>query len=1489
MKRFLTFIFFFTLSSELIYADIEPDNSSCIGEEIITELHGTTVQVTHSVAGKVLADTDEFDHYTFKPASSGKFVVSYSSTENSDFAVTAVTDCSTNSNVLVSNAKTLADTTITVASGKTVHIYIKRRSNKSADYTFSMVWTPDAIIAPEIDTPDDCSTTGASSGQRDFCRRSSLITRGGMVTIGNTVLVPPDPNTQDCSAYSNGDFISDFSTSNADANLCSYKLLPGKNSTSARLTLPDAANSEILFAGLYWQSIVPDTALSSLTGMNVHIQNEDATGGGAGLKAVTVDKLDYELGAGRTGFYSYAAFSNITSVFTANNWTEGNIIVEGIPSYQGNIPVLGNYGAWSLVVIYKDPQQPLKNFSVFDGWKIVKGAVNTEFSDLEIGIQGFYTPKVGSINSSVSIFVAEGDKYISGDDLTIVNELTGTQVSLGTQNSSIDNVPIREPFLINNNGIDIHTYSVGDYLQNQQSFVRFHFKNTTNSTDTHWPSMIAFETDIYEPSFCYDYAYSQNSSFFTNENNGTEPPRIEGDPVQANDLVTVNLYVRNLEDSDIEARNVLIDITDINTSQAVYSRDSVKLTYPNSIFPLAVDDTDFVVGDSFVKGIDIGSVRGKDYFYAHYELMPSVTTIDMPINATMRYDLVFSDGTVIPFESTLGGEKLPMCGGASSNYSPTWSIFDIVDANLYSTGNKKYNIPTQVARRPGYFNLVSFEPADLTTHKPVSTIVAVELIDAGAYHVTSASCSETSSSISGKIWITFGTGAGGGEPSDVETLNIAAAISGGLIMQHPNYPIASPEDFYSVARKNAAFRISYNVANDDGEELVQLGGGDNAWQILNFTKLVQDIGECSSPVLFNPNSDQLTTQVAAVCGNSGGVGGSALNNWQLARCQECIYGYRTKYVCSRDNFAIRPEALDVKIFDRPQEAGPEVQLEKVSNAAVGYIYKYDITATSHTSNLPTIGYTQYFNDGTDANLSFEWSPLPGRDVSGCNDTDHQSPFLYIKDGLDQNAEGSSSKLGRYDIKLIDREWTKVDVNPPHHTGINPISGFDHSVYFEPDDCILNSSDVPLSINNYNANKVGCDVKSSHTNLYTNTLFEDHNLTFRPYEYRVYTVSENSNSLLITKGENDQNISANDFVYINNIQTTEQGGTIPPENIGMSTRYRAFIRPVGAENNDTLPNFVNNCYAEPLQLETNMIIPASTQNLRRRVLTSDLITDIYSLPAAITTGIGSLKTDVSSVMTASTPVNLMPIIFTKSGRGTVALEVDYNYDRERNVSVNPLQINFSDSNLSCSNIADCTRVADLIDSSPHTDLVYDNNVTYIYGRLHSPRQRVAHIDPNSIQTTAVIPLEYEFYCDSITGCDIANFNSAQPLALSPIGLLSPDDVRWYRQNEHNVSVDGNATATQTRNGNDDDKFTTMQIDTNAVTGTYTYSGSRDYPYKATIELFAPNWLLYNRYNGNAIANDFELEFFRTGNWAGRDESGMNIDPSSPTNVNRRVEW
>ena len=128
----------------------------------------------------------------------------------------------------------------------------------------------------------------------------------------------------------------------------------------------------------------------------------------------------------------------------------------------------------------------------------------------------------------MSVFAAEGDKNIANDKLTTINENTSTTIELLTEadqtfNSSISGGGARVPELINNNGIDIQTHDISSYLAPLQSSMEFHF---TSNQDTYWPSVLAFATEIYDPDFCYDYAYKQNNYYFTEQNDGSYTPKL---------------------------------------------------------------------------------------------------------------------------------------------------------------------------------------------------------------------------------------------------------------------------------------------------------------------------------------------------------------------------------------------------------------------------------------------------------------------------------------------------------------------------------------------------------------------------------------------------------------------------------------------------------------------------------------------------------------------------------------------------------------------------------------------------------------------------------------------------------------------------------------------------------------------------------------------------------------------------------------------------
>ena len=70
----------------------------------------------------------------------------------------------------------------------------------------------------------------------------------------------------------------------------------------------------------------------------------------------------------------------------------------------------------------------------------------------------------------------------------------------------------------------------------------------------------------------------------------------------------------------------------------------------------------------------------------------------------------------------------------------------------------------------------------------------------------------------------------------------------------------------------------------------------------------------------------------------------------------------------------------------------------------------------------------------------------------------------------------------------------------------------------------------------------------------------------------------------------------------------------------------------------------------------------------------------------------------------------------------------------------------------------------------------------------------------------------------------------------------------------------------------------------------YTGGRGYPYKATMENNASNWLIYSKYNSAATKNQFEVEF-DTGaaTWAGVRETNTTTTSNVTSKTNRRSMW
>jgi hypothetical protein len=1357
----------------------------------------------------------------------------------------------------------------------------------------------DVLVVIKVPTVavENCDT-GSENAYRDFCLRKQIMLPGDMLTIGNTVLVAPDsdnssssnPNAN-CSTYTNGDYIDDATNGNNSYKLCQY-FTGTSPATSARLDIPDPDNSEVEWAGLYWQALVhEDTDLAT---MQIRIKNGNGT-----YESIGYDKLNYidHTDSNYDETKSYAAFKDVTTILTDNNWKDGNYTVADIPVYEGQVDNLGTYGAWSLVVIYKNSTEAIRSFSVFDGWKKVEDDIDATAIDegnVPIGVSGFYTPKAGDINAKVSIFAAEGDKNIANDKLFVERKSNTSEQLLpaGTSNSfdsRIDGVAFRIPNPTNNNGIDIHTYELGtgyvDVLEHEQSDIFFRF---TSTQDTYWPSMLAFSTEVYTPSFCYDYAYQQNGIFITEENNDTlRKPRITGQVTNGDDL-DVTLFIRNQEDSDVSAKNLKLSITDINSTQAIYKSNTVSILNADEVVALPVPDSDLIVSNTFIKDIDYADVAGNQYIYSYYTLTPNLPSalagdINISLNVSFTYDLVLplQDGSeiTIPSTSTAGGTNLPLCSAGNFEFikKEAWGIFNVVDTDIYSLG-EYYNIPTQVVRRVGNFSVVAYDSNSSNVNNTETpdtnstTLVGIDMIDAGAFHDILATCSEATAGISPILWMNF---------KNSGTLDLKQEITNAIA--DDRLTINSVDEYFPNAVKSAAFRIHYLTTNDGDEDLIKTedAGGGNV-KLLNFTELVQDIGTCKQPVRKFPNSDLTTIQVPVACANAGNAG---LNPFEVQRCMECLFGYNTTHVCSRDNFSIRPESFNIKINDTNQSNVVKIRLEDgvtgvaapngvELNLAAGYQYNFEVNATTHVGNESAPGYSRYFNPlfPSDYNATLLWEPTDPAVNPFCNDTNDTSLAFNMVNG-EIDALGAHSDVGEYRFNIVDKGWTKVDWdingdgmkhhrdNPTYYKG--GATGLDCDITSSA--ILPNASMATVATGAALSNLNGCTIDSNnHDNIDANIKYRDYNMVLHPYDFNISTVQYNRGMLAAPA---PIGLNTTHYVYMNDVK----------DDTNMSIRYTGQIRAVGADNVN-LSNFVADCYARDIKMTINTsalpATPVMNYRLEDRNITGSIISTTDSWFSAGGTASNVIMYDTN---------------FTKAYEGVSDMTLSFNLDRTVNNAINPITINHDDFNVSCKVPLECYSKADMLSNYvPESGLEGNATITYIYGRVHTPRQRVANPNP-AAPANAQIPLYYEFYCDDASGCDIATYSGFPIAPISPFALLSQDDVRWYSQELHNVARDGNATTTRARSLADDVLITTKVIDAGAQSATYTYNGNRGYPYKATIELSAPAWLLYNRFDPAATVNDFELEFFSTGRFAGTDESGVNMDANTSINVNRRIQW
>jgi hypothetical protein len=1243
--------------------------------------------------------------------------------------------------------------------------------------------------------------------------------------------------------------------------------------------------------------------------------------------------------------FLYQGYVNVTNLINTDN-ASGEYTVSNITSDTGYLRPVGVLGAWTLIVVYEDDSDEFKNISVNDGFVALydghnqdaimyaklngsdlTGVTSSDASKLgfyhrsvDIDIGGFWTPKApATVNSTLTLFLGDGEGRATPAERLFVYK--GDTKSNGGTAVEIDNGPgwngsitdknghdilARSPNLVPVLAIDIRNFSAE--LDNEQLETTVRMEITS---DRMLAGVFGFSTTLRKPKLCYDYAYKQYDHYFTQENNGSQDPYISG-RVIASEPIDVRLYIKNIEDSDVEAQNVKMRVFDINeTSEVKYERNSVRITKPNEIRVDSIADSSLAsYGDDHISGIDIGTLNSMEYFYTYYKVDPRVSNVNSPIKGEVSFDLIIptssTSSTTIPFSVKTVEDQMSLCTKSNFKYAPAYGTFNVAQKDLY-VNNSIYNIPTQVAQRVDDFIVVShdYNASDLSTvhdERNVSTIVSVELIDAGAYHDINASCYEPDSAISPRIWLAF---EGNITRVDLNRNIIQDAINNGYMSDqilNETDQISLADHFFTHVRENTAFRMQWNAIADQNDSLIQIINTANGIRIDNFANIHSTYPNCKQPVQDPNNSNAMTTDTAVACADHG----NASTKKDVFICMECLFGYNTKIACSRDNFSVRPEAFNIKIYDQnqtqksntlsiePNYTGVQTVQGGEVYLAAGYEYLFDINATNHNDNKATPGYRRGFGyKNSDYNLTFQWSPA-GHTTSGCNDTNSSSFEFDVINGRSK-PEIKHSQVGRYQSNMIDKMWTRVDwdINyTTHHTGPYFKSGAD---------CIVDKTTVPEvnsvtpSVNGANLTDVsGCIIKSNHQHHNTlvtpNTAYKyrDYNLTFRPYEFKLSSIIA---SVALT-GTDDFDGDTK-FVYMSDIERTHDDNS-------STNRYMAinFIGSINAVGHDgqRLSNYVDNCYAEDIDMAAFSTVPTGGEpdnsdgksstdlNLTRFIRITDSADVSDCSNAARCWNLQDTTSDIDTVDKS---------YFYKDMNGSIHLGYFINYNRrviQPTTGVASMQPNnpavrvFSDFNVSCTAGVDCSRYADLANNDYLGNKDLNNTqINFLYARTYTPRT-VAQGNVVNAQ------VGYEVYCPEC----LSNSSFNTLLSDIPHMSTSPYGVGWMRSHSHDISRDGNITNLVPATASSSYVTTTFN-ESSYSNGfqptTETYNGSKGYPYKTSIFYTPDHWLLYDKYSINAVQNSFEVEFLGTpGEWTGQglDKAGK-VDSNASGDSSRRIQW
>lgn len=735
------------------------------------------------------------------------------------------------------------------------------------------------------------------------------------------------------------------------------------------------------------------------------------------------------------------SYSSAAKTFTVGDIksTDGDVRVmkDPIDNWADEIWSIGNHGNWSLVVVFEEPNYTLQNVSVYDGFKIMKVITNgdrTTPMNIPIHIDGFLTPSSGTVQSKLMFYAGGGNKSADRDSFEILNANTGVMDKLSNGVNPFNNVfnDTFSYFGTNVNSMyhhlmDIDTFDISSKMDNSQSQTDLNlYVQYNNGADIAFVGLVAFSTELYQPNICY----------VENIFKGTTNISGVGAQVNVDDNLTVRVYLKNTGNeiaSKVQVQHQFDNLFPYVANSANYnnSNPTYQTVMPPSYTRTAATDssgndlyeynTTSLLG-KINLGINANSTEGGDFnssssafpTYAVFEYNATVKAVDSNYSNIYKASYV---NAALGIDYSANPIILSSCDGSINSFygysapAPATSA-DIIDTFTtiasYNDGTQKY-IGTKISDKSNV------------------TITAVHLDSGGQAAAYAPSNSSWKFSV-----IPFWS-----DGTCTETENVLNAANEQVVIDISNASAAATGviKVKSKAHKNSRFKVivvdpaTLSVA---GQQCIASSSTTG-----NFARLAQCANsEVQYTAAFGSNA-------WSRCGLGGGLpckssnGGVAdptepsynpLYHNELG-CYMCTFDITP--TCSTDNFAIRPDRLDVN--------SSHLHMPNLLRSAQDYnmtIKAYDYNTTINTTDYNVTNANTIFSMVTKMydrnNIERNSTTIP--EMYGTSS--FAASDFNISNGLSKKAGILSNEVvglsfddvGKINISIKDQQWSAVDIN-----------------------------------------------------------------------------------------------------------------------------------------------------------------------------------------------------------------------------------------------------------------------------------------------------------------------------------------------------------------------------------------------------------------------------------------------------------------------------